>query len=159
MFGGKHEEDSNVCCRVTLATSLVAAPASPQTTGGNQGNRGCDQLQLGEGGGAGNITPANRSQENRQEVLAGLISAAVSNVGVEATALNDALNNANLQVVCLNDVLNQNDIALVEDVLNRSPILTGNRDVLSNIVRDNNILNGVEVVSVDLLSGTLYVLS
>jgi hypothetical protein len=142
-----------------LATSLMAAPVSAQTTGDNQGNRGCDQLQLGGGGGGGLVDFGNRSQETRQGVIAGLIAAAVGGIGVEADVLNDALNNPNLQVVCLNNVLNQNDIALVEDVLNRSPILSDNRDVLSNIANDNNILNGVEVISVDLLSGTVYVLS
>jgi hypothetical protein len=142
-----------------LATSLITAPASAQTTGGNTGNSGCNQAQSGEGGGAGDVLPGSRSQENRQGVIAGLIAAAVGNVGVEAAVLNDALNNANLDVVCLNDVLNQNDIALVEDVLNKSPILSGNRDILSNIANDSNLLNGVEVVAVDLLSSTVYVLS
>jgi hypothetical protein len=146
-----------------LASTLMVAPAYAQTTGGNSGNSGCTQTQRGGGGGGGAVAPGARSQENRQAVIAGLIGAAVSNIGVEASVLNDALNNANVNVVCLNDVLNQNDIALVEDVLNQSPILSGNRDVLShiaeNFLNQNNIPITADVLSVDLLSGNVYVLS
>ena len=61
-------------------------------------------------------------------------------------------------------MLNQNDIALVENVLNRSPILSHNRDVLSNnevlknFLNNNNIVADVEAISVDLLSGELFIL-
>jgi hypothetical protein len=95
------------------------------------------------GGGAGNVLPGARSQETRHAVITALIGAAVSNVTVDAPILNNSLNNPNLSIVCLNNVLNQNDIALVENVLNNSPILSGNRDVLINLAHDflnnNNI--------------------
>jgi hypothetical protein len=146
-----------------LATTMIAVPANAQVTGDNRGNTGCTQDQRGGGGGAGDVAPGGRSQEARQAVLASLIGAAVSNVTVEASVLNDALNNPNLQVVCLNNVLNQNEVNLVRDVLNNSPVLSQNtivlHDILQNFLNDNNILNGAEIVSVDLLSGNLYVLS
>jgi hypothetical protein len=149
-----------------LGASLLTATADAQVTGGHQSS-GCTQQQ-GGGGGAGQILqPGDRSQAGRQLVLAGLIAAALQNTQVvgDVTALNNALNNVQLSVVCLNDVLNQNDIALVENVLNNSPILSNNRDVLSNnqiltdFLNNNNIAANVEVLSVDLLSGTVFLLA
>ena len=149
-----------------LISSLAVAPVSAQSTGDNTGNSGCTQTQGGGGGGGGGVSQGGpRSNENRQAVIAGLIAAAVGNISLvqgDIAALNEALNNANLSVVCLNDVLNQNDIALVENVLNASPILSNNTVVLSDVLRDflndNNVVADVEVISVDFGSGDVFVL-
>jgi hypothetical protein len=146
-----------------LATSMIAVPANAQVTGGNRSSA-CQQTQGGGGTAIGDITPGNRSQANRQEVFAGLIAAAISNVNLDVTALNNVLNSANVNIVCVNDVLNQNDIEVLSHILERSPILSHNRDVLSNnevvknVLNNNNIAANVEVISLDLLSGTFFLL-
>ena len=77
------------------------------------------------------------------------------------------MDSSNVQVVCLNDVLNQNDIRLLNNILNNSPILSGNLNeslnnntVLNNLLQNADIalLNNVQVVSVDVLSGEVFVL-
>ena len=74
-------------------------------------------------------------------------AAAISNVSIlggnnNVQALNDALNGiaVPVQVVCLNDALNQNDVRILQDILNQSPILNNN---LNNSLNNNEILNNL----------------
>jgi hypothetical protein len=155
-------------CVLLLSGLLsVAAPVSAQGGPGNSGNSGCTQTATG-GGGA--TTGGQQQQTNRgasQEVLVSVITAAVQNVSVLNnldTALS-ALDGANVQVVCLTDVLNQNDIRILQDILNNSPILNNNLNnslnnntVLNNVLQNANLalLNNVQVIAVNLGAGQVF---
>lgn len=155
--------------RATLASGLLLAstlgfslPAHAQSTG-NQGgaNTACTGGAIGGGSASG--AQANRSDSGA--VLPAVIAAAVQDVSVLSdlnTNLN-AVNGTNLQVVCLNDVLNQNDVRILNNVLNDSPILSGdlnnslnndanNLDVLNGLLSGSNLslLNNTQVVAVNL---------
>ena len=96
-----------------------------------------------------------------------MVNVAVTDVLDNVEANLNALNGADVSVVCLNDALNQNNVQVLQDVLNGSPILSNNRDVLTSFLNNNNVLNGVsllsgaQVVAVDLgsptVAPTLYV--
>jgi len=134
---------------VLFGTMFTSLPAHAQNSPG-----GC--VQNAAGGPAGN---GNRSgRQNSGAVLPAVIAAAVQNVSVPVTALN--LSGVNLNVVCLNDTLNQNDVRLLQDILNQSPILSQNSNNLNNLLQGSDIAvaNGVQVVSVDLGSGDLFLL-
>lgn len=150
-----------------VGSSIFTMPVSAQGR-----SAGCTQQAVG-----GNTTPgrgpvAQGQAQNSEQTLVGVISAAVSNVALlnDVNALNNALNGvaANVQVVCLNDALNQNDVRVLNDVLAGSPILNNvlnnslnNNDILRNALQNANIdlLNNARIVSVDLLSGNVYVLN
>jgi len=150
-----------------LASTLGSGPVFAQGAGGNgnNGNSGCTQTAVG--GGAANGGPQNNGRATGMALIGGVIDVAVTDVLNDVQANLNALNGANVSVVCLNDALNQNNVQVLQDVLNGSPILSNNRDVLTNFLNDNNVLNGVsllsgaQVVAVDLgsptVSPTLYV--
>jgi hypothetical protein len=83
---------------------------------------------------------------------------AVQNVAVPVTAAN--LSGVNLNVVCLNDTLNQNDVRVLQDILNESPILSQNSNNFNNLLQGSDIAiaNGVQVVAIDLGSGDVFLL-
>ncbi|HLZ28888.1 MAG TPA: hypothetical protein VKV73_16355 [Chloroflexota bacterium] len=147
----------------TLGTS--AAFAQGNAGNGNNGNSGCTQTATG--GGAATGGPQTNGRAPGTALIGGVIDVAVSDVLNNVGANLNALNGANVSVVCLNDALNQNNVQVLQDVLNGSPILSNNRDVLTNFLNDNNVLNGVsllsgaQVVAVDLgsptVAPTLYV--
>jgi hypothetical protein len=156
-----------VATGLLLATTIGAVPVHAQAGGPNTGNTGCTQATTGGGGATTGGRQSNRSDS--RAVLVGLIDVLVQDV----QALNNldialsALNGSNLQVVCLNDVLNQNDIRLLQDILNGSPILSNdlnnslnNNTVLNNLLRDSNIalLNNVSVVAINLGTGQVFLL-
>jgi len=133
-----------------FAATLGAAPVGAQP---NTSSSDCTQSTTGAGG---LITPA--PQDNRGNgsaaALGGVISAlinanALNNVDVAA----NLLNSSPVELVCLNDALNQNDVRLLTDVLNNSPILN---DSLNNAAQnalqnaDIALLNNVQVVAVNL---------
>ena len=146
-----------------LTTTLTAIPAAAQQGGSN----GCTQDATSTGGGAGAEQRGGRSQSGA--LLIGAIVAAVQNVSVlsDLAVAVDALDATNVSVVCLNDVLNGNDIRILQDILNQSPILSESlndnevlNDSLNNLLRnaDISLLNNVEIVSVDIATGTIYVI-
>jgi len=149
---------------VAMLTGTLVAPASAQQGGGNQGggnNQGCTQTTGGNNTGGGN----NNRQGGRpagDQLVVGVIAAAIQNVTADVNALNgNILNNPNIDVVCLNNVLNNNQIQLLSNLLNNSPILSQNSNNLNNLLQGSNIalLNNVQVVSVNLASGpTLFLL-
>src|SRR5262249_39279376 len=59
-------------------------------------------------------------------------------------------------VVDVNDVLNENKVRILDNVLNNNPILNNNSDILTNLLRDADILNDVQVV-VGVLDGPTFV--
>ena len=102
-------------------------------------------------------------------MLAGVINAAVQDVQVlnNIDVPLNALNSSNLQVVCLTDALNQNDIHILQDLLNGSPILSNdlngslnNNTILNNLLQRSNIalLNNVQVVAVNLGTGQVFLM-
>jgi hypothetical protein len=131
-----------------VGSVFTATPVAAQSPGG------C--TQTANGGPAGN---GNRSgRQNSGAVLPSVIAAAVQNVSVPVTAAN--LSGVDLNVVCLNDTLNQNDVRVLQDILNESPILSQNSNNLNNLLQNSDIAvaNGVQVVSVDLGSGDVFLL-
>jgi hypothetical protein len=151
-----------------LAAGLLAASLISVAPVGAQGrSNGCTQATGGGGGAAGGGGQAANNPSNSRAALVGLIDVLVQDV--QAQALNNlnlnALNDANVQVVCLNDVLNQNDVRILQDILNNSPILNddlnhslNNNTVLTGILNNNNILDNVQVVGVNIGTGQIFVL-
>jgi len=161
--------------RATLASGLLLAstlgfslPAHAQSTG-NQGgaNTACTSDTTGDSSASG--AQANRSQSGA--ILPAVIAAAVQDVSVlsDLNANLNTLNDTNVNVVCLNDVLNQNDVHILNDVLNDSPILSGdlnnslnNVDVLNELAQNANVnvLDNTQVLAVNFApdGNTLYLL-
>ena len=143
-----------------VGTTFVAEPVSAQ--GNSPG--GCTQQAVGGPGGGG--TGGSRSErQNSQSNLASVIGVVVQNVAVPVTVQDVAdLSGTNLSVVCLNDTLNGNDIRVLQDILNESPILSENSNNLNNLLRDADILNdlavanNVQVVAVNLGTGQVFLL-
>jgi hypothetical protein len=150
-----------------LASILSTSSAFAQGNGGNgnNGNSGCTQTATGGGTATGG--PQARGRDVGTALIGSVVNVAVTDVLDNVQANLNALNGADVSVVCLNDALNQNNVQVLQDVLNGSPILSNNRDVLTNFLNDNSILNGVsllsgaQVVAVDLgsptVAPTLYV--
>ena len=134
---------------VMLSSAIMAAPAQAQNSPG-----GCTQEAAGGPAGTGNRS----GRQNNAAVLPAVIAAAVQNVAVPVAAAN--LSGVNLNVVCLNDTLNGNDVRVLQDILNQSPILSENSNNLNNLLAGSDIAlaNGVQVVAVDLGSGDLFLL-
>ncbi len=151
---------------------LSSIPAFAQgrgndNNGNNSNNTGCTQSTTGGGGAATGGSQNNRSDS--RAVLAGVINAAVQDVQVlnNIDVPLNALNSSNLQVVCLTDALNQNDIHILQDLLNGSPILSNdlngslnNNTILNNLLQRSNIalLNNVQVVAVNLGTGQVFLM-
>ena len=145
---------------------LSSVPAFAQGNG-NANNSGCTQSTTG-----GSSATTGGSQTNRSDshaLLIGVIDAAVQDVSVldNINVPLNALNNSNLQVVCLTDALNQNDVRILQDVLNGSPILSNdlngslnNNAILNNLLQRSNIalLNNVQVVAVNLGTGQVFLM-
>jgi hypothetical protein len=147
-----------------LLGTTLAAPTSAQTqTGGNnRGGTGCTQQAT-----TGNQNQAGGGRAGGQrlagdQALGGLIDAALQDVQVlnNISAQVQALQ-GNLSVVCLNDTLNGNQLQVLDNILNNSPILNNNlNNSLNNLSALNNLnlLGGARVLAVDLTTGNVYVL-
>jgi hypothetical protein len=92
--------------------------------------------------------------------------------GAGVGALLRGLINVNLQNVTLNlltgditatdvvdvtNVLNNNQIRVLTDLINNSPIASNNSNFLNDLLRDANIITGNQIV-VGVLGGTFFVL-
>ena len=92
-------------------------------------------------------------------VQGGLNVQVLNNIDAQLQALQ-----GNLSVVCLNDALNGNQLQVLNNILNNSPILNNNlNNSLNNLSALNNlnILGGARVLAVDLAGpnvGNVYVL-
>jgi hypothetical protein len=151
-----------IAAGLLVASVVVVAPVSAQGR-----SAGCTQATGGGGGAAGGGGQGANNPSNSTAVLTGLVDVLVQNV--QAQALNNlnlnALNDTNVQVVCLNDVLNQNDVRILQNILNDSPILNqdlnnslNGNTVLTGILNNNNIADNVQVVAVNLGTGQVFVL-
>jgi hypothetical protein len=160
----------SVAAAALVGSSVFAMPVSAQGR-----SAGCTQEAVG-----GNTTPGrgpvsqavgqNSQPQNSQQTLVNVITAYVSNVAAlnNVNALNEDLNGlaANLQVVCLNDALNQNDVRFLNNVLSGNDVLNNSlnntlngNQVLTNVLQNAQILTNARIVSVDLLSGNIYLLT
>jgi hypothetical protein len=151
---------------VSAAPPGQAPPGQERTTersGERTGGAGCTQTASGAGGTTTGAPQTTTDPQSSSAILVGVVAAAVQNVSAldnVQNVLTNTLSGANVELVCLNDVLNENDIRLLQDILNESPILNNNlnnslnnNEVLKNVLNSNNIAANVEVVSVRLLSG------
>jgi|SRR5579864_1122740 len=159
-----------------LASTVSAMPVSAQA-GGNSGNSGCGQTGGTTTGGSNTNSSGNQSTTNRGNgsalALGGLVNVLVQDVQVLALNNNDVnaqlsqlATNPNVSVVCVTDVLNSNDVHILQDILNNSPILSHdlNQSLNNNNVLDqNSVLNDVlsnsnlTVLGVNFDTGTVYV--
>ena len=100
---------------------------------------------------AGSAMAQSQQRTGIGQLVSGLI-----NVNVGAVAVN--IGDITLEdLVDVNNVLNNNNIEVLNNVLNRSPILSNNSDILTNLLRGANIITGNQVV-VGVLSGGLFVI-
>jgi len=147
-----------------LTVSPVAAAPLEQGGPGNRDNTGACSSDATGGGQARGAPQQNRSLGTRQAALVQVITVAVDNVLNNVQANINALNGVAANVVCLNDVLNQNEIELLSNILNNSSFLNNNtflnnNDIIDDVLSKNNIAANVEVISLDLLSNTIFVLA
>src|SRR5688500_17205844 len=99
-----------------------------------------------------NVSQAQPAQRtNVGQLVSGLI-----NVNVGAVAVN--ISDITLEdLVDVGDVLSDNrEIDILTNILNNSPIASNNSDILTNLLREANILTDTQVV-VGVLSGGLFV--
>jgi hypothetical protein len=79
-------------------------------------------------------------------LLSGLINVNVGDVTV-----------TDVVVVDVNDVLNDNQVEILNNVLNNSPIASNNSNILTNLLRGANLITENQIV-VGVLGGTFFVL-
>ncbi len=79
-------------------------------------------------------------------LLRGLINVNVQNVDINA-----------IDVVDVTNVLNNNQIRVLTDLINNSPIASNNSNLLNDLLRGANIITGNQIV-VGVLGGTFFVL-
>jgi hypothetical protein len=84
-------------------------------------------------------------------LLRGLINANVQNIAVNVgdITLTD--------VVDVSNVLNNNQIRVLTDLINNSPIASNNSNFLNDLLRDANLITDNQIV-VGVLGGTFFVL-
>ncbi len=93
--------------------------------------------------------------QSQQRTSVGQLVSGLINVNVGAVAVN--IGDITFEdLVDVGDVLSDNNIRALNNVLNRSPILSNNSEILTNLLRDADILNDVQVV-VGVLSGGVLV--
>ena len=147
----------------SLAPSSVFAQASGGDNGGNGNSSGsngaassCTQATTGSNPTGGTQT-SSPGRSNSANTLVAVVDAVIQDVhAADNVNLQNALASNNIQVVCLNDVLNQNDIRVLQDILNGSPVVS---DDLNHSLNNPTILsgisaaNGAQIVAVD-VAGT-----
>jgi len=100
--------------------------------------------------GIGSAQAQSNQGTNVGQLVSGLI-----NVDVGAVAVNIG-NITVADLVNVNDVLSHNsDIRILDNILNHNPVLNNNSQILTNLLRDANILTDTQVV-VGVLSGGAF---
>ncbi len=82
-------------------------------------------------------------------LLRGLINVNVGDITIEDITLTD--------VVDVTNVLNNNQIRVLTDLINNSPIASNNSNFLNDLLRDANLITENQIV-VGVLGGTFFVL-
>jgi hypothetical protein len=104
----------------------------------------------------GLMMAATTMAQSNQRTNVGQLVSGLINVNVGAVAVN--IGDITLEdLVDVSNVLNNNEIRILNNVLNRSPILSNNSEILTNLLREANLLNEVQVV-VGVLSGGIFVI-
>lgn len=87
---------------------------------------------------------------------------ATSNVGQAASGLINvnvgAVNVNAVDLVDVNNVLNNNDVRILDNILNHSPIASYNSNFLNNLLREANLITDNQIV-VGILSGQFLIQS
>jgi hypothetical protein len=152
---------------IFLTATLTPAGAFAQANGGNNGGNGnssgpngaatsCTQATAvsNPAGGAQTSSPG---RSNSADTLVAVVDAVIQDVhAADNVNLQNALASDNIQIVCLNDVLNQNDIRVLQDVLNGSPVASNDLNHSLNnpsILSGLSVANGAQIVAVD-VAGT-----
>ncbi len=100
---------------------------------------------------AGSAMAQSQQRTGVGQLVSGLINV---NVGAVAVNIGDITLN---DLVDVEDVLNNNNVEVLNNVLNRSPILSDNSDILTNLLRNADLITDNQVV-VGVLSGGLFVI-
>lgn len=96
-----------------------------------------------------------QAQSNQKTNVGQLVSGLI-NVNVGAVAVN--IGDVTVQdLIDVQNVLNNNNIQALNNVLNNSPILSNNSNILTNLFRNANLIADNQVV-VGVLSGGLFVI-
>ncbi|RDV11301.1 hypothetical protein DXT99_25035 [Pontibacter diazotrophicus] len=97
-----------------------------------------------------------KAQQNANvgQAVAGLINVNIGAVQVDVE-LDNVLNDFTL--VNVEDVLNDAEINILNNVLNNSPILSNNSEILTNLLRDADIIEDNQVVVGVLSGGSLLI--
>ncbi len=98
---------------------------------------------------AGAAPPTSR-QATVGTLLSGLINANVQNIAVNVGDITIT------DVVDVSNVLNNNQVEILKNVLNNSPIASNNSDFLNDLLRDANLITDNQIV-VGVLGGTFFV--
>lgn len=97
---------------------------------------------------------ANAQQNsNVGQLVSGLINVNIGAVQVDVE-LDNVLNDFTL--INVENVLNDSEISILENVLNKNVIASNNSDILTNLLRDADIIDDVQVV-VGVLSDQLVI--
>lgn len=94
------------------------------------------------------------------QLISGLSLVNVGPVGINVGDINVedlVVINEPLVVVDVTDTLNDNEIFVLNNILNNSPILSNNSDILTNVLQDANLITENQIV-VGVLGGTFFVL-
>jgi hypothetical protein len=90
-------------------------------------------------------------------LLSGLINVNVQNVAVDVDTGDITLVGVgDITLVNVEDSLNDNQIEILKNVLNNSPIASNNSNILNNLLRDANLITDNQIV-VGVLGGTFFV--
>jgi hypothetical protein len=103
------------------------------------------------------IVSTNTTQaQSNQPLNVGQLVAGLINVNIGAVAVN--IGDITLEdLVDVGDILSDNkDIRILSNILNNSPIASNNSEILTNLLRDADILTDTQVI-VGVLSGGLFV--
>jgi hypothetical protein len=101
-------------------------------------------------GGINSAQAQSNQGTNVGQLVSGLINVDIGAVAVNIGDITVA------DLVNVGDVLSNNhDIRILDNILNHSPILSNNSQILTNLLRDANILTDTQVV-VGVLSGGAF---
>lgn len=100
------------------------------------------------------VTAQAQQRANVGQAISGLINVNIGAVQVDVE-LDNVLNNFTL--VDVDNVLNNNDIDILNNALNRNQVLSNNSQILTNLLRDANIITDNQVVVGVLSGGSLLI--
>jgi len=91
--------------------------------------------------GAVAVTPAADAAPRNQTANVGQLVSGLINVNIGAVQL--AIETGDITLVNVENVLNDNQIEILNNVLNNSPILSNNSNILNNLLNNGQVVVGV----------------